>query len=476
MLRPSFVWWSLFVMSCVLASGRVYACPAGVLCLDICGSASSPGDGSCPGPVDPLSPSFTSGTTPLNTGAEVDAVQVQDGSGNSVQIPVSPNHSVPTPSGWTPPTAPGGSPTPPSSVSPVVMYGISTSYCSETGFSDYASAGAACASYINGHLPDPGTCNGGTNPSYAYGGVAGTLAYFTVTCSAGPARGDLGGTAASTSTCPTGYTSGSGTCNLSNSSVVAKPVDNVVGMTRSGNVITADPNDPDYGASPSTSSSKLFVGGSGTSSIAAGSAGLGGVVTVDVGSGGATTITATKDNGNGTSTQTVISVGAPDGSGNTKVTGVTAGTIQGSGSLAASGSPTASTQKDPCGLPTTSPCKIDETGVSDSAHAGSSFSSLKSSYDNYTTQANAGASSGDLSPFGVPKYTVPADGSSGIANPFAGAPASCTNPDIKVWGVTYTPDVCSIIASFRSLLFWFLNVLVAFYAWGAYSRRGSRVG
>jgi len=123
-----------------------------------------------------------------------------------------------------------------------------------------------------------------------------------------------------------------------------------------------------------------------------------------------------------------------------------------------------------CGLPGKPACKMDETGTADSAGAGSAGTALKGSYDALKGQADSAAASGDMSALGVPMLTIPGDGSSGVANPLAGTHA-CVNPSIAMFGNSTALDVCAVTAPLKLILFWALNVIVAMYAWGAFSRR-----
>ena len=139
------------------------------------------------------------------------------------------------------------------------------------------------------------------------------------------------------------------------------------------------------------------------------------------------------------------------------------GTIRGgtnsvsSGGTGNSTSPTPTPPKDPCGLPGTAPCKLDETGT---PSAQGAYGNASTGIDNYVTNATgvygnvtSGANSVRTLPWTPTALLLPAGG--------------CTvMPTTTRFGVL-TVDLCSspLVALWRSLLGWLLAMFTVVYAW-----------
>jgi len=151
--------------------------------------------------------------------------------------------------------------------------------------------------------------------------------------------------------CPSGYTESGGSCNLTNPSAAQRPSDGVCEILRTGNSYAPDPNDPDCTGNGATypNSSTVCVGPLNDRTCS----------TINPTT-GATTVTHSGDNGNGTTHNDTVNISPPDANGDTSVDGTASGNTSGTGDAATTNPAPA---KDPCGLPDTAPCKIDETGT-----------------------------------------------------------------------------------------------------------------
>lgn len=109
--------------------------------------------------------------------------------------------------------------------------------------------------------------------------------------------------------------------------------------------------------------------------------------------------------------------------------------------------------KDPCGLPGTPACKLDESGMPSSTGA---FAGPLSAFDSAAASATAGITSAGSSA-----------GSLAWSWGFSLPPGTCTSISATIHGRTFTVDPCSGdgIAKFRSALGYLVYMLGALYIW-----------
>jgi len=137
-----------------------------------------------------------------------------------------------------------------------------------------------------------------------------------------------------TTGCPAGYTLSGGTCNLSNSAQVVKPMDGQCTIIRSGNSFSGDPLDPDCAVGTSGSAAQLLGASISSTTVSATQAGHGGSVQVDAATGVTTVRQSTPDTSGGTTTTRTTSVTAPPGgTGTPTIQGIAVQTHVGSGTL-----------------------------------------------------------------------------------------------------------------------------------------------
>jgi len=421
-----------------------------VLTIEICGHSTSPGDGSC------STPSVVGTDTP-QVGASVGALQISDGAGKVGRVNVSPTNAVPLTEGWRAPVNAGDRPLAPLVGSSVKRFGLPSFQGGPNGYPYETALAAAQAFCVIQGYPAAGAGYSGTSENPG-----------SYTCSNGGYSNPSLFQANVIDVCPTGYTLQSGACNLADSEAVVMPSNNYITSQRSGNVHFLTPNDAD---NTGAASGPLAISAA-AGVVSGGNVTGGGAFTVTTGSDGKTLIEVSKDLGNGSTQKWQINVGSPDGSGITKVEGTGSGVYAGTGNLT-SGSPAGQTElaagSKPCGGPGQSPCKIDETGTSDSSSAGAAGSALKGSYDTLKGQADAAATSGDMSAFGVPGFSVPSvTGPDGVRNVFVGS-ADCNNPTVTMMGQSVELPICSAISPFKAILAWFLSCIAAWYAWYRFS-------
>lgn len=253
------------------------------------------------------------------------AVNGSSTSANSaITIQLNPNIPLITPSGWTAPTGSAKQPTAPSSQGATITHII-------LGQAFFTPQAACNYWYANG---TPG------NPSYGTI-VAGSVdtnarrCYFTQTGL--PATQQYAEYVTNT-TCPAGYTVSGVSCNLSNSSLVIKPVMGKQQIVRTGNTFATDPQINPTDKLPSTvvsvTSNSVTVNDSN-----------GNTTTVTLNSDGTSTVVTTTANPDGTSSKSTVKLSAPNATtGNVEVTGTSSeqvsgkGTATGSTPLATSGS------------------------------------------------------------------------------------------------------------------------------------------
>jgi hypothetical protein len=117
--------------------------------------------------------------------------------------------------------------------------------------------------------------------------------------------------------------------------------------------------------------------------------------------------------------------------------------------------------------------KVDETGAPSVSSGNAAATSAITLLTDKTTAAIASQSSGDMSSFGIPHYTAPSDDSSKLVLPISGSDA-CENlaSSFRVAGsdISYAIPVCNVWQPLKSILAWFLSVMVALYAWYRFAR------
>jgi hypothetical protein len=271
--------------------------------------------------------------------------------------------------------------------------------------------------------------------------------------------------------CPTGYTLSGSSCTLTDATVVEKPADTKCGLKLLAHSIAVDPNDPDCAAP------ELNVVASGDE-VNAGTASK--QVRAHYNADGTATITITADTGAGTTATQTYTFGAPGsapggatgtGQGATRTNGIASAITPGTGT-GTTGDP-ASTRE--CGVPGKPMCgvKVDESGTSDTKGAEAKGQAAVDQVNALKDQAVASQTSKDMTTFGVPGYSAPADDAAKLQLPIGGSD-TCTAPTITMRGQTISLDgVCTVTQAIKPILAWALSLIAAIYAWSAYSRRGA---
>lgn len=397
-----------------------------------------------------------------------EAIRVCSTSGVCVDFPLDQKKAWPTPTGWTAPTSPEVNPIPPSGadVSPGgsctsgAPYGFVVSGSTVCGATLTAAAVAAgdvlCAQQI---------AAGSSWCEYTYAENGAYYAY-ALEFEFGTSNPNA---LKQTPSCPDGYALAGAACDLVDAGAVVKPADNLCNVQRAGTSYMFDLNDPDCADASADLNATV---GSGTSAASAGDTVLGGALSVALNVDGTSAGLAAKSCTGGYC-YGLSNFGVQDTTtGDAPVASFDAGTASGLSQLPSLGGGTGSggTTVNTCGLPGQPACALDETGTTDSAGAGTAGAALKGSYETLKGQADAAASSGNMSTLGVPMFSAPADATGAVTNPFAGT-HTCVNPSITMLGNSVTLDVCGITATLKLILFWALNVMVAMYAWAAFARR-----
>ena len=253
--------------------------------------------------------------------------------------------------------------------------------------------------------------------------------------------------------CQSGYTLSGGSCSLTNSAAVIKPGDGKCEIKRVGNSFSGDPNDPDCLAGPDNAMQQVHGNATGGTVTAAG---LGQAVEVAVDGGtGAGTVTSSKANSNGTTTTTTIHIGAPGsgagegGAAGTAVTGTTVATYEGTGSNV-SGTPLAKPDaREPCGLPGTPACKIDESGTP----TDGSLSDAKAAYETAAAARKTQLESVNSS---LKKTDL------GLSLSVSWPSGSCSDLAVNIDGHSGSFDLCSKQADIKAITSWLMGILTAF--------------
>jgi len=370
--------------------------------------------------------------------------------GSSLSVPLSPNVPLATPSGWTPPASGSTAPIPPNSAAATPYYMLASG--DPTHYPDPSSA---CAAWM---ANSPGWTLIQTTPSCVASFDQNPATHSNMGYSTGY-------------NCPSGYGNLSGSvCTLVSAPDVNKPADARPGATRTGNAFVSDAHDPDNSGAAATALN--FT--SSNTNMSASSARQNVSVTIAA-DGKASVVVSGPGDRPGTTKTTTVDVSAPDANGNVSVLGTITATTQGAGTLndPNAGAGATSHGLDPCGLPGTSPCKLDETGVagSDTAARNTADTNL-AVITNAKDAATAAQSSGDMSYFGLGKYIAPSDDSS-RPGPHLQGSGDCSPPVISWLGQDMSlTGVCTIAGVGKPLIEWFLTVYAGLYAWAAYARRG----
>lgn len=379
------------------------------------------------------------------------------------------NIPLPTPSGWSSPTSP------PSTAASTVNYGANglsgvpagTRMSSPGEFCQYA--GPLYSPGLQAYQFDAnGNTTGNTGVCEGQNQFGSWNTLFVVT-------GYV--------VCPTGYSMNSGTCTLSNPSVVMKPSDGACAFVRTGNSYSGDPLDPDclIKSDGSTAASATHSSASGgTVTSASGNTTTKTVVNDD----GSTVTTVSTANNDGTTTVIKVAVAAPGGAGGTTVTGTSKSTVQGTGTLQGAGAGGSGGTGDqpvtPCGLGGSGspPCEIDEhpevsqQNRDDANAGGKSYSDALDAQKQTFDAASGSGNIGDLGIPGVAQFVPPtsADDSGGLQNAIP-AGGGCTPIETSISGVPVTFDYCPMVAYLRPFIDWGAAALTGLYIWGLFYRK-----
>jgi len=406
-------------------------------------------------------------------GSPGDQVVVRDANGlNVLRVPVNPAVSLDTPPGWSGPASP------PSTASSTPTYSGSGGGGTCTNSSSVAGCFAQALPSFSTSL-----C-GGAAPVYTYGSDTGSTFFISRSYpgTSTPGSCTAGGFATFNytvgATCPTGYTLTSGSCNLTTPSVVPKPSDSKIGVTRSSNTFAADTLDADNVANvpPVTI----------TSSAVTMDLGDGRTVSVTIDGAGKSTVSLSAPSGGNTSVSSTT-IGSP-GTG-AKVEGTTTQTFTGTGSGTAS-TPNAKTdtscQGGDCATEGTlkslrdnvaSGVKQDEqasTWASDRSTLTSSRSTTDSTLSALASKGTTAAASGNgadldsnLGNLVIPS-TAPTQSS--FWSSWFPAPSTCTATSLGGTGrfTGLVMDMCPVLNALRPVLewgLWILTALVIYQAW-----------
>lgn len=429
-------WWFLFLVGVVLGGGGSGYAPRaaaqsynaqGVLTIEVCGTSYAP----CKG--KPWGGAQTDGQTWL--GNDASSLQVKDKNGAVIgRTRINPT-AAQTPAGWSGPTSP-----------PLTAPETLTYPWNGTTYTSFGAACSAAAALGNGQVcstHSSGNATEARSVESAAGGVCtirsvctapDSTVIWNITTNPAPAIG----TAA---VCPAGYTASAGVCTLDNPSSVIYPDGTPTETIRTGNAASMNPqNAPGGSSGVSASGSQVNYSAPGGGSQ--------GTVRVTYNADGSSTITQTVPLGGGRSGVSELLVG-DDGNGNQVVKGVRESINMGEG---ASVSDTPA-QIPPCGVPGSSPCKIDETGTpsGSGAFAGATGELNTAAQSRQDAITKAGGSE-KVTSFGWSwSWSPPA--------------ASCSS-----WSFTFKEwsapvDWCPWLARVRDLFGWFFGISCAIYIW-----------
>jgi hypothetical protein len=394
-------------------------------------------------------------------GASIFAVQLEDGAGNvAVNLRVNPKAPATVQPGWSAAPSDYNDPIAPATASGLPTY--SASFGGGT-CTNQLSIGACFDQMVPGF--NQGLC-GGVAPLYAF---TYPVPLMDVTRSypghSPPGSCGSGGYSSGTVTvgtaCPTGYGLSSGTCNLTDSSVVPFPSDSKAEAKVVAGVITMDPRDPDAAGSIPATMTKTDT----QVQVRQGTA----TSTVKVNEDGSVTVTQTVGNGNGTSTKTQMTTAPADSghaTGATQATGVSEEQVIGEGTSAQTeennqvncpGCATEATQLANKALlqeqTTGAGVKVNETGTPTGTGA---LTSATTALDTHAATREAAIT--DQATTG--KVT-----SWGWAFSFAFPSVSCSSWNLTFREWTKVVDWCGPLGTVRSLFAWFLGAWSLLYIW-----------
>jgi len=353
--------------------------------------------------------------------------------GKCVDIGMSTSYVGPTPAGWSSPTTPPATAT---------ATGTHVSCRSGSGSIQSAANDVACAAAIDA----------------AFAAIPQTLKVCSYTLATAPATGTVctsgfgfdctspvcaSGKMQTVTDCPAGYGATATTCDLTNAALVQKPTDGRVTVKRVGNAFVVDPQDSaDFVGMPPTmtiaSTQVSFSDGTETRSV-----------TIDPTT-GKITATASRWNGDGTSTNTLVTFGTPLSAGaDIPIAGQITGTYSGTGELAQLKGTSSAT----CGNAGQPACvsTISETGTP----TGTGVNATGLAALLAITPSSLG-----ISPMTSTPHASPGD------LPSISGADSCTNPaSVHIFGVDVVMDICGIWAPIKPWFAWALYALTALYIW-----------
>jgi hypothetical protein len=411
------------------------------------------------------------GTSPT-VGSGADQVVVRDANGENVlRLPVNPSVPLNTPSGWSGPSSP------PSTSTPTVTYTCVSGAYSGTGSSPSAACGALLTT--TNPLNAPGA-------SDTLAGCSGAVCNFDRTYHPSNATGSYSITTSSASTCVPGYTLSGSVCNLSDASLVPKPSDGKIGVTRTSNTFSGDSQDADNVANvpPVSISGSTVTMALDTSRT----------LTVTIDGAGKTSVALSTAGGSNTQVQTT-NIGTP-GSG-AKVEGTVTQTFTGTGT-ATSSTPNSKTDTS-CA---SGDCATESTlkGIKDKLTSGvaqdekestwsaerSSLSAAQSSTQSAIdalmakgTVASASGNGADLNTaLGNLNLPSTAPSQSSFWGAWFPAPAACVSTALGGSGrfTGLSMDLCPVVNGLRPILewgLWLLTALVIYQSWFGGSRQRS---
>jgi hypothetical protein len=450
-----FLFWlgvGLLLGGCLFSMGA--RAQGGPLVIEICGHSThscAATCGSVSGPYFCPESSGSGGSPAL--GSPVGSVNVGTG-GSAVTIPIDPATALPTPPGWTP--APPGSvnPGPPGTTSDRT-YSVTGSGGGVGGPYSASTLAAAKAAMV-ATLPTSGfACDPGSSATYSFINETATSAdLYANYAPAPPCAPGVISTISIAVACPDGYTDSSGVCTLTTPADVMKPSDGKCGVTRVGNTYTNDPKDPDCGASTGAAAEHgVTVSGGQLDATSGGS-----TIRSTIDGGGNTTIQKSTPTSTGTTITSTVVIRGSGGATPYTVAGTGVSTAPGTGTMA--GTPTPSTGRDPCGLPGTPACKIDETGT---PTAGSVTQAGTFGAGNTKLDDAAKSRTDAMTTYDPGKGAVAP--SSGWF-PSLGGSDSCTEPVTWTWmGLSMPLNVCAIYAPFKAVLAFALWLWLGVFAW-----------
>lgn len=368
-----------------------------------------------------------------------------------VEVQLSPSAQLATPAGWTAPTSGQVEPTPPSTGSPP-----SLCYKSDPNNIPCQSGTGDMQSYLRSRYGYASiVCsmvNDGVNPEYMN---CEQQPYFSMSFG-------------KNYSCSPGYANQSGSCVLSDPSLVMKPSDSRCTIKRTGNSFDVDPRDPDCASGKIPATTAI------SSNVITMTKADGSTKAVTINADGSSTITESRPNNSTNTTETnTTTLSAPDASGAVKVTGQGSGVAPGTGTQVGSSAPPVNVNFDKSGLATESTAAGIKSSVDaikdglDPGSADSSLSTQKSAFDS--------AMDGLTSMFA----SEPSRSLTGLDDDFSlggylPAQCGCTPLTMTFHGHTASYDWCAPMAVFKDVLSWMFGMLTAVYVLSLFRIGGSK--